>query len=131
MIQENDVVPSDFVVGDVSVSRGEVLEEQDRICRAKAAESEPEKIALEAGREAVVRLATRIASIIAGRGCHAFSVCAAHGSMHGQPKLERKTFSRIQNHVGILNRATASAPPLRISAAHRVVKGLLRCARMD
>src|SRR5208282_1993216 len=55
MIEEDDVVPSDFVVRNVAVVVGEVLEKKNRIGGPKSAEGKQEKIALKAGWEAVGR----------------------------------------------------------------------------
>ena len=48
MIQKDDVVATDLVVGDVAVFVGKVLKQKDRIRRAKLAQREPEKVPLEA-----------------------------------------------------------------------------------
>ena len=68
VIQEDDVVPSDFVVRDVAVFLGQMLKQQDGIRRTKPAEGEPEQIALEAGRKAVCRGAE---TLLAGTLCRA------------------------------------------------------------
>ena len=54
MIQENNVMPSDLVVGDIAVFFGQVLKQEDRIGRTKLAERKPEQISLESGRKAVL-----------------------------------------------------------------------------
>src|SRR5579864_3616520 len=42
MIQEDDVIPPDLVMGDVAVFLSQVLEQKDRIRGTKPAEGEPE-----------------------------------------------------------------------------------------
>ena len=75
VIQEDDVIPSDFVVSDVAIFAGEMLEQQDGIGRAESAECEPEKIALEAGRESVGGGRARsLAHVVACRSRHPVSV---------------------------------------------------------
>ena len=54
MVQENDVMPPDFVVRDVAILPSEVLKEQNRIGGTELAKREPEQISLEAGRKAVL-----------------------------------------------------------------------------
>src|SRR5262249_4642631 len=53
MVQKDDVVPTAFVVCDVSIVIDEVLKESNRIGWAKSAEGKPEKIALKARRKTV------------------------------------------------------------------------------
>jgi hypothetical protein len=67
VIQEDDVMPADFVVGNVAVFLSQVLKQQDRIRRAELAERKPEEVPLETGREAVLGGPGRFVS---GGSCH-------------------------------------------------------------
>src|SRR5205814_510364 len=60
MIQEKDVVPSDFVMRDVAIFVREVLEQKNRIRRAKTAKGKPKQISLKTGRKAVIRRSTNV-----------------------------------------------------------------------
>src|SRR5579864_3104386 len=75
MIQEDDVLASDLVMSDVPILLGQVLEENDRICRTKFAKCVPEEISLKPGRE-VIHGATgrRRSSVVSGRGRHLISL---------------------------------------------------------
>ena len=76
MVQENDVMPPNFVVRDVAILPSEVLKEQNRIGGTELAKREPEQISLEAGRKAVLTRHGHIVPrhIIPGRSCHPVSL---------------------------------------------------------
>jgi hypothetical protein len=76
MVQENDVMPPDFVVRDVAILPSEVLKEQNRIGGTELAKCEPEQISLEAGRKAVLDRPGLIVPryTIPGRRCHPVSL---------------------------------------------------------
>lgn len=72
VVEIDDVIPSDLVVGDIAVRVDEVLEEGDRIGGTKPAEGKPEEVALKAWRKAVC--AAGILNVVAGGGGHEVSV---------------------------------------------------------
>ena len=53
MIQEDNMIPSNLVVGDVAVLLNEMLEQENRIGGSKSAPGEPQQVALKAGRKVV------------------------------------------------------------------------------
>ena len=79
MIQENNVIPANFVVGDISVFFNEVLEEKNRIGRTKLAEREPEEISLESRWIVVLPRCGGLVHIVADCRCHLASVNRAAG----------------------------------------------------
>jgi hypothetical protein len=53
IIEKNDMVRTDLVVGDIAVSIGEVLKKKNRICRTELSQRKPQQIAPHAGRKMV------------------------------------------------------------------------------
>jgi hypothetical protein len=104
MIQEDNMVPADLVVGDVSVFLSQMLEEKDGIRRTKPAERKPEQIALEAGREVVTRgPAVTLSHFVSSGRCHLVSVNLVQGSRCWKEKMDGvPTWSFFATLAGVL-----------------------------
>jgi hypothetical protein len=71
MIQKNNMMRTDLVVRNITVSLGEMLKKKNRIRGTELEQGRPQEIALEAGWKAVIRpLSGRPYSRLPRRGCH-------------------------------------------------------------
>src|ERR1700733_866388 len=72
MIQEDDVIPPDLVVGDIAIPLRQVLKQQNGIRGTKSAERKPEEIPLETGRKAVLHGPAHLipGNAVPGCSCH-------------------------------------------------------------
>ncbi len=103
MIQEDDVVPSDFVVRDVAVFLGQLLKKQDGIRGAELAESEPEEVLLKAGRVVICRGAGDVALgyAVPGCSCHLLSLLVGLDLPEEEKRIQGWNFPENTESVGI------------------------------
>ena len=99
MVQEDDVIPSDLVMGNVAVGLRQMLEKNDGILRAEFAQGEPEQVALETMREAI-RAWFRgwITNMILYGGCHGLSLVGHAAAQESGYRSEIKfSWMNLQN----------------------------------
>jgi hypothetical protein len=74
VVQKNDVMVSQLVMRDIAINIGEMLKQKNRIGWTEFPQRKPEKIPLEAGREAINGLLLKSFALPRMLNCHAHSL---------------------------------------------------------